>query len=103
MLRTTSPNALSSTLEREPPCHAGVAFGSSYKCAKDYLAGFSGDRPGSMRKISDVSILLLVLPLEFQRWSHIPFLVSNQVVCALELQHNESAYDRPPRLSIPLS
>ena len=56
---------------------------------------FSGDGPGSMRKISDVSILLLVLPSEFQRWSHIPFSVNNQVVCALELQHNESAYDRP--------
>lgn len=62
---------------------------------------FSGDGPGSMRKFPDISILLLVMPSEFQRSSHIPFSVNNQLICALELQPNESAYDQPPHLSIP--
>lgn len=38
MLKTTSPNALLSTLERGSPCRAGVAIGSSYRHTQGYLA-----------------------------------------------------------------
>lgn len=59
---------------------------------------FLGDGPDSMSNFTgiSISILLLVLPSEFQGWSHIPFLVNNWLISSLELQHNESeAYDCP--------
>lgn len=59
---------------------------------------FLGDGPDSMSNFTgiSISILLLVLPSEFQGWSHIPFLVNNWLISSLELQRNESeAYDCP--------
>lgn len=49
-----------------------------------------------MRRFPDTSILRLVLPFRISEMEPFHFQLMISSFCALELQHNESAYDQPP-------